>query len=208
MTDTGKIAGKCLQATLTIIQEKEEELYQLDAVAGDGDHGAGMVRGLKAAVKVSDEGNAGQVLTKAGAEFSNAAGGASGALYGMFCMTIGNNLQSDDIHATDVHQALSVALEMVKKLGKSDVGDKTMIDTIEPFVTALGEAAKSGMSIKEAWLTALPTADEGRASTINMIAKRGRSAILKEKSRGSADPGATSIYYIFQAVGTVLSEWC
>lgn len=206
MTNSGEIAGKCLDAAFAIIQEKEDELHKLDSVAGDGDHGAGMVRGFKAAAEADRDGNAGQVLTKAGSEFSNAAGGASGALVGMFIMTIGNGLNTDDINAKTVHTALSNGLGALKKLGKSDVGDKTMIDTIAPFVEAYGEAAESGAGIAEAWQQALPAADEGRASTVDMVASRGRSAVLKEKSRGTADPGATSMYYVFEVVGKVLSD--
>lgn len=206
MTDTGAIVGQCLDAALAIMQEKEDELHKLDAVAGDGDHGAGMVRGLKAAVKVERSGTAGQVLAKAGAEFSNAAGGASGALVGMFMMTIGNNLKSDVPDAAEVHKAMQMGLETLKKLGKSDVGDKTMIDTIAPFVASFGENVE--MSVTAAWQGALPAAEAGRDSTVDMIAKRGRSSVLKEKSRGAADPGATSIYYIFEVVGNVLSEAC
>lgn len=206
MVDSGEIAAKCIDAALAIIQEKEEELHKLDSVAGDGDHGAGMVRGFKAAAETDREGNAGQVLTKAGAEFSNAAGGASGALVGMFIMTIGGGLNKDHIDAKAVHGALSNGLASLKKLGKSDIGDKTMIDTIAPFVTAYGQAAEGGAAIAEAWQQALPAAKEGRDSTIDMIASRGRSAVLKEKSRGTADPGATSMYYVLEAVGKVLDE--
>ncbi|MEO0564970.1 MAG: DAK2 domain-containing protein [Chloroflexota bacterium] len=208
MTDTDAIVGQCLEAALAIIQEKEEELHKLDAVAGDGDHGAGMVRGLKAAVLVDYTGTGGDVLAKAGSEFSNAAGGASGALVGMFMMTLGNGLKTETPDAEMVGGALSQALGMLKQMGKSDVGDKTMIDTIDPFVNAYQEAAAAGASITGAWQAALPAAASGRETTVDMIASKGRSAVLKEKSRGAADPGATSMLYIFQAVGDVLSEAC
>ena len=201
---TGEVAGKCLDAALAIIAEKEDELHKLDAVAGDGDHGAGMLRGFTAAAQVDHDGTAGDVLMKAGAAFSNAAGGASGALVGMFIMTLGKGLKVDEINAAAVHTALANALAALKKLGKSDVGDKTMIDTIAPFVDAYGKAAADGASIAAAWAAALPAADAGRASTVDMVAKRGRSAPLKEKSRGTADPGATSMYYVFVEVGKVL----
>lgn len=208
MIDTAVIAGKCLDTMLATIQEHEEELHKLDAVAGDGDHGAGMVRGLKAAVEVDYDGNAGEVLAQAGSAFSNAAGGASGALVGMFLMTVGNNLKQDEINTAAVHTALANGLATMKKLGKSDVGDKTMIDTLDPFVNALGDAASGGESILAAWTVALPAAEEGRASTVEMIAKRGRSAVLKEKSRGAADPGATSMLYMLRAVGDTLQAEC
>lgn len=203
---SGARAGQCLDAMLAVIQANEEELHKLDAVAGDGDHGAGMVRGLKAAVQVPYEGTAGQVLAKAGAEFSNAAGGASGALVGMLLMTIGGGLQSESPDGFTVHAALNNGLATLKKLGKSDVGDKTMIDTLAPFVAAFGDAVAEGKEIAEAWQIALPAADAGRLSTVDMMARRGRSAVLKEKSMGAADAGATSMYYMLETVGRVLAE--
>jgi dihydroxyacetone kinase len=126
----------------------------------------------------------------------------------MFIMTMGNGLKTETPTASTVHTALATALQTLKKLGKSDVGDKTMIDTLAPFIAAYGEAAATDMSITAAWLAALPAADEGRESTVEMVAKRGRSAVLREKSRGSADPGATSMYYMLRAVGDVLRQEC
>ncbi|NDJ60345.1 MAG: dihydroxyacetone kinase subunit L [Chloroflexi bacterium] len=208
MADNAVIAGQCLDAALTIILEKEPELARLDSVAGDGDHGAGMARGFRAAVTVERAGTAGQVCMNAGMAFSNAAGGASGALVGTLIMTIGSGLQGEDLDAAKVHAALSSGYEAICKLGKAEVGDKTMLDTLDPFIKAYGEAAAAGASITGAWQQALPAAEAGMESTKDMISKRGRSAALKEKSRGTHDPGATSMYHILVAVGGVLQQEC
>jgi dihydroxyacetone kinase len=209
MTDTASVvAAACIDAALAVILEKEEELARLDSVAGDGDHGAGMARGFRAAAAADRDGTPGQVLAKAGAAFSNAAGGASGALVGMFIMTIGNMLPGDTPDAHAVHTALAAGVGALIKLGKSQVGDKTMIDTLDPFARDYGEAAASGASVSAAWLAALPAAEAGRDSTKAMMSKRGRSAVLKEKSLGHLDPGAASMYYVLEAISRVLAERC
>ncbi len=208
MTDHAAIAARCIDTALAIILEKEPELAQLDSVAGDGDHGAGMARGFRAAAAADRSGTAGQVLASAGIAFSNAAGGASGALVGMYIMSIGGALQTGEITPSSVHMALNKGVEALMKLGKAQVGDKTMLDTLVPFTTAFGEAVSGGASITSAWKQALSAAQAGMESTKDMVAKRGRSSVLKERSLGTADPGATSMYYVLTAVGAVLSDAC
>ncbi|MGQ9888173.1 MAG: dihydroxyacetone kinase subunit DhaL [Aggregatilineales bacterium] len=210
MNNAAATAGACLDAALAIILEKESELARLDAVAGDGDHGAGMARGFRAAVAAAADrsGTPGQVLAQAGAAFSNAAGGASGALVGMFIMTVGNNLTSPTPDARAVYNALTAGVAALARLGKAQLGDKTMLDTLMPFVEAYGAAVEAGAGLSAAWQQALPAAAAGRDSTKDMVSKRGRSAVLKEKSLGHLDPGAASMYYVLEAVGGVLAERC
>ncbi|MCC6613436.1 MAG: dihydroxyacetone kinase subunit L [Anaerolineae bacterium] len=208
MTDHAAIVAKCIDAALAIIVEKERELGDLDAVAGDGDHGAGMVRGFRAAAAVERSGTASQVLVNAGMAFSNAAGGASGALVGTWIMRVGMSLQGEILDASTVHAALDKAAIAVAQLGNTRVGDKTMLDTLSPFAEAYGNAAATGASISAAWAQALPTARLGMEITRNMIATRGRASVLGERSRGTQDPGATSMYYVLAAVGDVLAADC
>ncbi len=200
-----KKAHLALEKSLAVIEEKEEELGRLDALAGDGDHGAGMVRGFGAAVE-AEGGSASGVLVQAGMAFADAAGGASGALFGTLISTVGQSLpQADEeIDAAAVHRALDAGLQRIRKLGKANPGDKTMIDTLAPFIEAFGEAAGAGASLAEAWRGALSAAEEGWQSTQDMISKKGRSARLGERSRGHLDPGATSAFYVLRAVAEAL----
>lgn len=208
MSDQIAIAGKCVDAALAVILEKESELAKLDSVAGDGDHGAGMARGFRAAAAADRSGDAPTVFVNAGNAFAAEAGGASGALVGMFIMSIGNGLKGGEIDAKKIHAGLTMGVQAIKNLGKADVGDKTMIDTLQPFIDAYGAAAAAGDSIVAAWQKAMPAAEAGMKSTAEMAAKRGRSAVLKERSIGTQDPGATSMYYVLEAVGKVLEAEC
>lgn len=198
----------CLANSLSTIAEKEDHLGKLDAAAGDGDHGAGMLRGIRAAngalENVSDDVPAGMLLMQAGSAFSDAAGGASGALYGMFIMTVGKTLGAGPFETADIHNALEAGMAAIMKLGKSKPGDKTMLDALAPFISSLGEAADQPLGT--AWSTALPTAEAGAQATAEMVAAKGRSSKLGERSLGHPDPGAKSMVYILNAIGLAISE--
>ncbi len=204
-----ELVRRSLEASLTAIRAREDELGRLDAAAGDGDHGAAMVRGLLAAIEAERaapaDHTAGQMLMSAGAAFTDAAGGASGALVGTLILTAGQELGAEPCDAPSVHAAMQAGLDAVCRLGKAKAGDKTLIDTLSPFVAAFGEAARTGESLGRAWQLALPSAGQGAAATADMIARRGRSARLGERSRGHVDPGAISMLIMLQAVGQVLA---
>ncbi len=208
MPDQSTIIQMCLNRALDAMLTAQEELGRLDAAAGDGDHGTGMVRGFRAASSVSSEGTVGQILAAAGTAFGDAAGGASGALVGTFITTIGQSLSAGAIDAAAVHRALEAGEAAIAKLGKAKPGDKTMLDTLNPFVKALGAAVANGANLTDGWKTALVAAEQGAQSTADMISRRGRAARLGERSRGHLDPGAMSMLYILRAVGDALTEAC
>jgi D-erythrulose 4-kinase len=205
----GESARAALRQALATIEEMESELGRLDAAAGDGDHGAGMVRGLRAAVEAIDgfDGTARQTFRRGGVAFQNAAGGASGALVGAWLIAIGTGLpdQDDEVDATAVALALDQALAVLQGLGQAQPGDKTMVDTLAPFCAALNDAAARGLGISDAWAAALPAGAAGMLSTIDMVSRRGRASRLGERSRGVQDAGATSIYHVLHAFGTELA---
>lgn len=207
-TESGTIALDALERGLAVLTESEDELGKLDAAAGDGDHGSGMVRGMTAAVDAGrGGGTAGTVLTRAGTAFSGAAGGASGALYGAWISSVGQSLGDKEKPTTeDIHEALKSSLYKLEQLGKAKPGDKTMIDTLESFIRSFGEAANGEASPADAWEQAMPAAEKGAESTADMVSTRGRAAKLGERSRGHKDPGAVSMLYVLRAAGEALSE--
>ncbi len=209
LTGSGAVALDALERALDSLKSSEDELGKLDAAAGDGDHGAGMVRGMTAAVEAAQDGGgtAGGVLMRAGTAFSGAAGGASGALYGAWISAVGQSLGDEEkSDATSLHEALQSSLSTLEDLGKAGPGDKTMIDTLDPFVRSFGEAAEADVSPAEAWEQAMPAAEEGADSTADMISARGRAAKLGERSRGHKDPGAVSMLHVLRAAGEALSN--
>ncbi len=206
----GEQARAALRRALAAVQEAEPELGRLDAAAGDGDHGLGMARGFRAAVRAIEgfEGTARESFTRAGTAFQDAAGGASGALVGGWLIALGGSLPSDDdgVDAAAMSTALATGLSMVQRLGQAEPGDKTMVDTLIPFGAGLEEAIGNGTGLSDAWQAALPAAEQGMRSTTEMVSKRGRASRLGERSRGLQDAGATSIFYVLRAFGEAFGE--
>lgn len=200
------VVRRWLALALEVIAAHEDELGRLDAAAGDGDHGATMVRGLRAAsaAVTTATGSAGDLLMTAGAAFADAAGGSSGALVGALLTTTGRTLGAGPYDTPALVKALQAGLAMVMRLGKAQPGDKTLIDALQPFVDALA-AQPLDLPLAAAWQAALPAARQGAETTAGMIAKRGRSAKLGERSLGHPDPGATSMTFLLQAAGAALA---
>lgn len=193
---------RALTAALHRIEDSEDELGRLDAVAADGDHGLGMTRGMRAAVAAARAGDGpAEQLLAAGTAFADAAGGASGALYGVLLAETGAGLRGE-ITAATVADAIDRAVEAFTALGKAEPGDKTMLDAIEPFRTTL--RAHAGSGIADAWRKAAQAATVAAQETADLLPGRGRAARLAERSKGHADPGATSFALLVTAVGDVL----
>lgn len=198
-----------LQASLDAVTEAEEALGRLDAAAGDGDHGRGMVRGFRAAVAAAQEAGTGPMrLQQAGFAFSDAAGGASGMLYGTILETLGGSLSAGSVDARTVGEAFRRALQEVSEVGGAEVGDKTLIDALAPFVERFLQCAEEDQRIADCWRTAVDAAEAGAAGTAALVARRGRAARLGERGRGSADPGATSMALVLAAAGGVIADRC
>lgn len=195
-----------LASALDVLIAEEAELGRIDSVAGDGDHGAGMVRGFRAAVTAAGDAGqtAGDVLVTAASALSDAAGGASGALWGVLLGTLGSSMQGiGEPSPSDIATGLRRGLEALKKVGRAEVGDKTLIDALDPFVTEFERRAPTE-DLATSWKAALPAAQAGRDATAAMVTRRGRAAALGEKSRGCVDPGAFSLCLILEAIATSL----
>ena len=200
------VTQRALQAMLDRLVAAEEDLGRLDAVAGDGDHGRGMVRGIRAAVAATQtsSGTASRLLQVAGQAWGQSAGGASGVLWGQMLIALGESLKGPVITAKTVAGGLQQAKEAVVEFGGAQVGDKTMMDALAPFVTSFAERVEAGETILSAWTAALVSAQEGVERTKTMVSRRGRSAVLGERSLGTPDPGAVSLVHCLTAVADIL----
>lgn len=198
---------KGLEAVVTTLSERANELGRLDSVAGDGDHGIGMTRGSQAALAEAkrvrgDGAGAATTLNAAGSAWSEHAGGTSGALWGAVLTAFGAVLGDEDPASDDaIRKAARAALDAVTRLGGAKVGDKTMVDAMDPFVTALESSTDPST---QAWKSACQAAEKGARATSGMTAKVGRARPLGEKSLGTPDPGAVSFHNVVVAVGSVL----
>jgi len=202
-------AREALAMALAAVEAAEPELTRLDAAVGDGDHGAGMVRGFTAANQAvaGFTGTARQSLLRAGKNFMDTAGGASGALVGAWIASLGHALPDDDnaIDTAAWAAAFENGVETIARIGQCQPGDKTMLDTLDPFARAFAATVASGAAAAEAWETGLTAARQGMESTADLISRKGRASRLGERSRGHQDAGATSIYYVLESFGRALN---
>jgi len=210
-----RIAG-VLGAVEELLVELEPELGRMDQIAGDGDHGQGMVLGSRAAhaaARRTVEGGCGArtVLVQAGAAWSAEAGGTSGALWGAALTSLGSAFADDAaVTGEQLLSGLVQAVEAVERLGGATPGDKTMVDAAVPFREALAEAdpgadggadAPAG-SAASAVATAAARAVEAAEATADISARMGRARNHGDKSVGTPDPGAIS----FSKIVTLLGE--
>ncbi len=204
----GAVAVDALVAMRDVVLEHEAELGRIDAVAGDGDHGVGMARGSRAACAAVErsDGGIGAVLADAGDAFGDKAGGTSGILWGIFLSAIGASLgEVEPVTGERLARAVRQGAERVQRLGKAELGDKTMLDALLPFVDALDAGLADGRALADAWSAAAETAVKAAEATAALTPRIGRARPLAERSVGTPDAGATSMGLVLTAVGGVLS---
>jgi phosphoenolpyruvate---glycerone phosphotransferase subunit DhaL len=175
-----------------------DELTALDQAIGDGDHGFNMKRGFEAVLADVDAIAAmdwAEGCKKLGMTLVMKVGGASGPLYGTLFMELGKAWPAT-VDRAGLAAAFAAAIEGVRKRGKSDAGQKTMLDVLVPVQQALaGGAGDLGGAAQRA-----------AEATIPMRAVRGRASFLGERSIGHMDPGARSSALLVAAVSDIVGE--
>ncbi|HKW07070.1 MAG TPA: dihydroxyacetone kinase subunit DhaL [Candidatus Dormibacteraeota bacterium] len=186
------------------VRAERDHLVQLDAAIGDGDHGTNMVRGFQAVVQALDADSGlppGKVLILAGRTLVSTVGGASGPLWGSALRSGGRVLADQDtFDGRQLVEVLAAALVSIKDLGTAAIGDKTMVDALEPAVDTLRMRLADGASLDTALDAAAAAAEAGMRATIPLQARKGRASYLGERSVGHQDPGATSTALIVRAL--------
>ena len=187
-----------------VVRAERDHLVQLDAAIGDGDHGTNMVRGFEAVVQAlnADGGwSPGKLLVLAGRTLVSTVGGASGPLWGSALRSGGRVLgDQPTFDGEQLAGVLAAALASVKDLGTASLGDKTMVDALEPAVDTLRARLSDGVTLDRALDDAAEAAETGMRATIPMQARKGRASYLGERSVGHQDPGATSTALIVRAL--------
>ncbi|MGH3353078.1 MAG: dihydroxyacetone kinase family protein [Nocardioides sp.] len=209
-----KVALELIATLAATVEEHKERLGEIDAVAGDGDHGIGMSRGSRAAteaaeVAVAAGGGVRSVLGAAGAAFGDRAGGTSGILWGMLLDTVGESLGNQDpVTLGGLAEAVRAGATRVQTFGRAELGDKTMLDALCPFADALEQGAEAALPLTKAWQAAAEACTRAAEATAPMVPKVGRARPLAERSVGTPDPGAISLALIVTAIGAQLDQTC
>ncbi len=199
-----------LERVAQTMHTHRDELTQLDANIGDADHGTNLDRGFAAVVSklptVADK-DVGTILKTTGMTLISTVGGASGPLYGTAFIRAASVLAGINVvNPEQLVAALEAALEGIQTRGKAQRGEKTMIDAIAPGVDVLKAAQGTDEPFLAVAERALAAVEAGMQATIPMLATKGRASYLGERSIGFQDPGATSSFYIAQALFAMLQE--
>ncbi|HEX7562622.1 MAG TPA: dihydroxyacetone kinase subunit DhaL [Bradyrhizobium sp.] len=189
---------KLVRALAAAMIEHADELTSLDQAIGDGDHGLNMKRGFEAVLAtlpgLADK-SLPEMLKAIGMTLVMKVGGASGPLVGTFFMELGKALPEQPSRA-DLVAATDTAINAVKARGRSDAGQKTLLDVLVPVQGVLADGGDARAIAAEA--------AQAAARTTPMLAIRGRASFLGERSIGHMDPGSRSASLLIGAAVATL----
>lgn len=187
------------------IEKNAAHLSDLDAAIGDGDHGANMARGLSAVQKKLDAAvpaDLAALFKTVGMTLLSSVGGASGPLYGGFFLEMARQAAGKSaLDAAGVAALIEAGLGDIRKRGKAEPGDKTMVDALLPAVAAL----RAQGDLKEATDKAALAARAAAIGTAPLQARKGRASYLGARSIGHEDPGANSAALMLAALAEACS---
>jgi phosphoenolpyruvate---glycerone phosphotransferase subunit DhaL len=177
--------------------DNEEHFCQLDSVVGDGDFGYSLARGFEKVLEELDSidhSSPGAFLKKVGVIFTSRCGGTSGVLWGTGFLRAGGVAGSrEELTPADAVAMLRAAFEGIQKRGGAALGDKTLLDALDPLITRFESELATGADPYAAFATAVDAADEAARKTSELVARRGRAAYTGDRSIGSPDAGAMAI---------------
>ncbi len=175
-------------ATQTLI-DHVEELTALDQAIGDGDHGLNMKRGslaIQAKLPELQDADLSDALNLMGKTCVSMIGGSSGPVFGTLLMTLGKQLPPQPDSAAWA-TALRASIEALTRLGKAEVGQKTLLDVLDPVQKVLASGGDDMLA------RVRQCAHDSAAATAFMDATRGRSSFLGDRAKGHVDPGSRSM---------------
>ena len=193
---------------ISIIQNKDE-IEKLDQQIGDGDHIFNILRGLEEISKLKDsliEKSIDQLFKQLGVKIMTTVGGSSGALFSTLLIGMSKKYNSQLNNTVNLSNMFTEGVESMKKRGKSDIGEKTMLDVLIPVSKEL-QKLKNEKNLKKIAEQIKVIAEKGMLSTKDIIATKGRASFLGERSIGHIDPGARSSQLAIEAIcNTILNK--
>ena len=202
------LVARLINGAVEVIRKNAETLSELDRAIGDGDHGVNMLRGFAALAEQRDSIAVlplGPALNAMGTLLVMNVGGASGPLYGSLLMAMGRVAERDG-ERVSLGEMLSDGVASVKKRGRSDRGQKTLLDVLVPVQLAWEQAGQEGLALGEAIARLERAAADGLESTRPLLATKGRASYLRERSIGHLDPGAFSCSLLVHAACDAFQE--
>ena len=199
--DSEKIFNALNQIKISIDQHKDE-IEKLDQEIGDGDHIFNIQRGIDESLKIKNElehEKPDEVLKKIGIKIMTTVGGSSGALFATLLIGMSKKYNDNLSDPQNIAEMLIEGVEAMKKRGKADIGEKTMLDVLIPVSIELQKLSDQD-NIKSIAEKIKEVAEKGMLSTKNIIATKGRASFLGERAKGHIDPGARSSQLAIEAI--------
>ncbi|TCP56705.1 dihydroxyacetone kinase DhaL subunit [Tamaricihabitans halophyticus] len=197
---TAVAAREWISRFAEVIDQRAAELTELDRQAGDGDYGTNLrsaLRRTRTNLAAGTEESAQAAFTAIANAFLHT-GGTSGPLFGVWFREFAKAAHTE-LTATVLADAAQSAVDIVRRLGKAEVGHKTMVDAMVPAATALRASAEAGADAPAALAAAAAAAHAGADGTADQLALRGRASYVGEHARGVVDPGARTVALFFDA---------
>ena len=196
-----KIFNNLNQIKLSI-DEHQQEIEKLDQEIGDGDHIFNIQRGINESIELKDQLiglEPSEVLKEIGMKVMTTVGGSSGALFATLLISMSKKYNYQLTNQKNLASMFTNGVEAMKKRGKADLGEKTMLDVLIPVSIEL-QKLSNHEDVKYIARRVKEVAKEGMLSTENLIATKGRASYLGERSRGHIDPGARSSQLAIEAI--------
>ena len=196
----------CLENIKHSIELHKDEIEKLDQNIGDGDHIFNIQRGLKESLNLKEElkdKQLNEILKKIGMKIMTTVGGSSGALFSTLLINMAKAYNNELSDQKNIALMFDCGVEAMKKRGRADLGEKTMLDVLIPVSKKLNELSDKKDS-KEIASEIMKAAEIGMLSTKDLIATKGRASFLGERSIGHIDPGARSSQIAIEAICNVV----
>tara|TARA_B100001758_G_C18408364_1_gene613821 strand:- start:735 stop:1358 length:624 start_codon:yes stop_codon:yes gene_type:complete len=196
-----KIFDSIRNIAITINNHKEE-IEKLDQEIGDGDHIFNILRGLQELLNLKDklvDETSDQIFKQLGMKIMTTVGGSSGALFATLLIGMSKKFNPELNDLNNLSEMFYEGVESMKKRGKSDIGEKTMLDVLIPVSKTLINL-KDESNISKVAEKIIIVAKDGMLSTKDIIATKGRASFLGERAKGHIDPGARSSQLAIEAI--------
>jgi len=191
-------------------EDNRERLNELDARLGDGDHGLSMARGFAAvAGLLADKSPAtiSEALMQGGMQFNETSGSTIGILMFSGMREAGKAAAGRQaLGLQELADMLAAAIEGIKRRGKAEVGQKTILDSLHPALEALRRGLEAGEPAEQVLAAAAAAAEAGAEATRELASAVGRARWFTERSKGELDPGAVSGAIMVRTVADYLSR--
>jgi dihydroxyacetone kinase len=127
-------------------------------------------------------------------------------LWGAALQSAAKNLDdnSSTLSPSQIIDFFNQGVKTIQDLGKANLGDKTMLDAMQPFCEALSNQYNKSLDFKSAWSFASEAAERAAKETANLTPKIGRARPLAERSLGHPDAGAVSFAMMVQTINKTL----